>query len=598
VVQGKERYAQLFDPAADYWKGRAVTPEVLKELRSHQEDLARHFQARGQKVKPHDPTRARSDFLAARVWYKRLLDQYPQDPKAAEFRFLMAEALMDAGDTMAAAAEYNQVVADFPAYEKAPEAAYAALLAYQQRSIEVPEAQRADAQRQSVAAAMQLAERFPKHEKAVAALTRAAEDLYRLGEWDRAVATAARVLNADPPADAALRKTALSVTADTHFSQKRFDRAEAAYLALLPLLADPSEERTQAVERIASSIYKQAETARDAGQPLAAADTFLRIGALVPGATVRAAADYDAAAALITAKAWGRAATVLEAFRATHTTSGLLADVDKKLAVVYQNDNRPGEAAAALDRIQARQSETADVRRDAAWLEVALLEQARDPKTAAAYEAYVKQYPQPLDPAMESRRKLADFALAKKDTARREYWLREIIAADAAAGSQRTPRSRQLAAEASLEFARAEAQKATRVALKLPLATSVKAKKEAVEKAIAALTKASDYNVAAVTTAATYELGVLYQDFSKDLLASERPRGQSALVREQYNLLLEEQAFPLEEKAIEWHEANLRRAADGVYSEWIARSLQALAAMAPGKYGKREQTAESYDALR
>jgi TolA-binding protein len=598
VVEEKERYAQLFDPGADYWKGRSATPQVLKDLRSHQEDLARHYQARGQKMKEHDPVKARPDFLSARVWYKRLLEQYPQDPKAAEFRFLMAEALMDAGDTMAAAAEYNQVVADFPGYEKAPEAAYAALLAYQHHSEEVPEAQRAEAQRKSVAAAMQLAERFPKHQKAIAALTRAAEDLYRLGEWDKAVDTAARVLRAEPPAEPALRKTALSVTADTHFSQKRYDKAETAYLALLPLLADPSEERTASVERIAEAIYKQAEAARGAGNLAGAADAFLRIGQKVPTAKVRAAADYDAAAALITVKDWSRAATVLEAFRTTHTSSPLLPDVDKKLAVVYQSGNRPREAAIVLDRIKARETETADTRRDAAWLEVALLEQSKDPKTAAAYEAYVKQYPQPLDPAMESRQKLADFAAAKKDSARRERWLREIIAADAAAGTARTPRSRQLAAEASLEFARAEVQKAQKVALKLPLAQSVKLKKDAVEKAIAQLTAASDYNFAAVTTAATYELGVLYQDFSKALLASERPKRQSAIEREQYDLLLEEQAFPLEEKAIQWHETNLQRVGQGVYTEWVARSLQALAQMAPGKYGKREQTAEAYDELR
>ena len=598
VVEEKERYAKLFDPGAEYWTGRAATPEVLKGLRSHQEDLARHFQARGQKVKPNDPTKARPDFLSARVWYQRLLDQYPQDPKAAEFRFLMAEALMDAGDTMAAAAEYNQVVADFPGYAKAPEAAYAALLAYQQHSVEVPEAERAAAQRKSVAAALQLAERFPKHEKAVAALTRASEDLYRLGEWDRAVATAARVLSANPPADPALRKTALGVTADTHFSQKRFGQAEVAYLELLPLVADPSEERAAMIERIASAIYKQAEAAREAGNQQAAAAAFLRIGQRVPTAKVRVAADYDAAAALIVAKDWTRAASVLEAFRTAHPTSALLPEVDKKLAVVYQGAGKPKEAAAVLDRIKARATETADVRRDAAWLEVALLEQAKDPKTAATYEAYVKQYPQPLDPAMESRQKLADFATAKKDAARRQYWLREIVAADTAAGTNRTPRSRQLAAEAALEFARAETQKAAKAQLKLPLAQSVKAKKEAVERAIAELTKASDYNVASVTTAATYELGVLYQDFSKALLASERPRGQSALVREQYDLLLEEQAFPLEEKAIQWHQTNLQRATQGVYSEWVGKSLQALALMAPGKYGKREQTAEIYDELR
>jgi hypothetical protein len=321
------------------------------------------------------------------------------------------------------------------------------------------------------------------------------------------------------------------------------------------------------------------------------------MGARVPGARIRAAADYDAAAMLIAAQDWGRAATVLEAFRAAHPSSGLLPDVDKKLAVAYQNAGRPKDAAAVLDRIQARASETADVRLEAAWLEVSLLDQARDPKAMAAYEAYVKRYPQPLERALEARQRLADDAGAKGDAARRERWLREIVAADAAAGAARTPRSRQLAAQAALEFARAEARAAGRLPLKLPLAQSVKAKKAAVERAIAQLTAASAYNVAAVTTAATYELGLLYQQFSRSLLESERPRRMSGLEREQYDLLLEEQAFPFEEKAIEWHEANLARAGEGVAGEWIGRSLQALAQLAPGKYGKREQTAEAYDAL-
>ncbi len=592
VVEEKERYAERFDPASDYWRGASPAPDVLKDLRAHQEDLARHYQARGQKTKPFDATRARTDFLAATRWYQRLLAQSPQDPKAPEFRFLAAEALLDAGDTLAAAAEFNRVVADYPAHDKAPEAAYAALLAHQRHAGEVPEAQRDDAQRQSVAAALRLAERFPRHDKALAALTRAAEDLYRLRDWNGAIDTAARVLQAEPAAPVELRRTALGVTADTHYGQQRFAEAETAYLDLLALLPQPSEERTGAIEHAAEAIYKQAEAARDAGDPAAAADAFLRIGQRVPGARIRAAADYDAGAMLIAAQQWGRAASVLEAFRATHATSGLLPDVDKKLAVVYQNDGRPTAAAAVLDRIKARRTETADVRLEAAWLEVSLLDQARDPKAWPAYAAYVKEYPQPLDRAMEARQKLADYAATRKDRAQRERWLREIVAADAGAGEARTPRSRQLAAQAALEFARAEAQKAARLTLKLPLAQSIKLKKAAVERAIAQLTQAGDYNVAEVTTAATYELGLLYQDFGKALMSSERPRRQSALEREQYDVLLSEQAFPFEEQAIRWHDANLQRVAQGVCTEWIVRSLQQLAQMSPGKYGKRELGAE------
>jgi cellulose synthase operon protein C len=249
-----------------------------------------------------------------------------------------------------------------------------------------------------------------------------------------------------------------------------------------------------------------------------------------------------------------------------------------------------------LQRIAARGAETGDSRRDAAWLAVALLEQARDPRAAAQYEAYVKQYPQPLDRAMESRQKLADFAAAKGDTAKRQLWLREIIKADAAAGATRTPRTKQLAAQAQLEFARVDAQQAAKLPLKLPLKQSLPVKKAAMEKAIAALTQAADYGVAEVTTAATYELGLLYQNLSQALLASERPARMGALEREQYDLLLEEQAFPFEEKAIQWHEANMQRVTQGFYTPWIGKSLQALAQLSPGKYGKREQAAEIYDA--
>ena len=590
VVEEKEHYATRFDPAADYWKGRSANAEVLAALRAHQEDLARHYQARGQQLNRSDAAAARKDLDAATRWYRLLLERYPQDPEAAEFRFLLAEALMDAGDRLGAAAEYDRVVADHPAYPKAPEAAYAALLARQRHAAEAPEAQRAEAQRKSVAAALQLAERFPRHDKAAAALTRAAEDLYALKDWDAAVSVAARVLALDPPAPVELRRTALGVTADAHFSRQRFDRAEAAYLELLALLTEP-EARVPAAERLAESIYRQAEAARDAGDARAAADAFLRIGQLAPAAKIRAAAEYDAGALLVAAQDWTRAAAVLEAFRAAHAGSGLLPDVDKKLATIYQNAGKPVEAAAVLGRIKARATETAEVRLEAAWLEVSLLEQARDPRTWPAYADYVKQYPQPLDRAMEARHKLAEAAAARADAARHQHWLREIVAADAAAGAARTPRSRQLAAEATLEFARAEARKASAIELKQPLAQSVKARKQAVEGALAQLTAASDYNVAAVTTAATWELGRLYEDFSRALRESERPRRLSALEREQYDLLLEEQVFPFEEKAIAWHDANLQRTAQGIYDEWVGRSLQALAQLAPGKYGKREQQA-------
>ena len=77
-----------------------------------------------------------------------------------------------------------------------------------------------------------------------------------------------------------------------------------------------------------------------------------------------------------------------------------------------------------------------------------------------------------------------------------------------------------------------------------------------------------------------------------------RPKKLSELELEQYNLLLEEQANPFEEKAIQTYENNLRRIGQGVYDEWIARSLQQLVVMAPAKYEKREQGQDRYESLK
>jgi len=108
---------------------------------------------------------------------------------------------------------------------------------------------------------------------------------------------------------------------------------------------------------------------------------------------------------------------------------------------------------------------------------------------------------------------------------------------------------------------------------------------------------AAAYGVAEVTTAATYRLGEVYQQFSKDLMASERPRNLDEAAMEQYVLLLEEQTFPFEEKAIELYKANATRAADGVYDEWVQQSFAALATLLPARYAKTERSENVVTAL-
>ena len=81
------------------------------------------------------------------------------------------------------------------------------------------------------------------------------------------------------------------------------------------------------------------------------------------------------------------------------------------------------------------------------------------------------------------------------------------------------------------------------------------------------------------------------------LSESERPGDLDAEALDQYELLLEEQAFPFEEKAIDLYKANTGRAADGVFDEWVRRSFVRLAGLMPARYAKVERSEDVVTAL-
>jgi len=110
------------------------------------------------------------------------------------------------------------------------------------------------------------------------------------------------------------------------------------------------------------------------------------------------------------------------------------------------------------------------------------------------------------------------------------------------------------------------------------------------EEALKAYAVATDYGVAEISTEATFKIASIYRDFGKSLMSSERPAKLNKAEREQYDVLLEEQAFPFEEKAIEIHEVNAQRSTAGLYDQWVKNSFGALRELKPVRYGKTERS--------
>ena len=135
------------------------------------------------------------------------------------------------------------------------------------------------------------------------------------------------------------------------------------------------------------------------------------------------------------------------------------------------------------------------------------------------------------------------------------------------------------------------------VQLTQPLAESMKLKRSLMEDVIEAYTDAADYGVAEVTTESTFRLAQVYESFADDVMESERPGDLDADALEQYELLLEEQVFPIEEKAIELYKANTDRTADGIWDDWVERSFNRLAGLLPARYAKLERSEDVVTAL-
>jgi hypothetical protein len=105
---------------------------------------------------------------------------------------------------------------------------------------------------------------------------------------------------------------------------------------------------------------------------------------------------------------------------------------------------------------------------------------------------------------------------------------------------------------------------------------------------MAAFEQLVDYEVADVTAAATFYLAEIYFEFSAALLDSERPAGLSEAEKVDYEMVIEEEAYPFEERAIGVHEENFELLSVGVYNPWVQKSLDRLAVLMPGRYAKNE----------
>jgi cellulose synthase operon protein C len=588
VLESKREFAAKYGLQAEYWRHNKPedSPEALDYLKANLKDLATHYHAEYQSTQDGDQKLA--NYHEALRWYGDYLKSFPTDAEAPAINYRVADLLFENKDFGEAAKQYERTAYEYPTHSQSAAAGYAAVYAYRQQLKDAGKEQLASVKRATIASSLKFADTFPDHEQAAAVLGAAADDLYEMKDYHAAIDSAQRVVDKYPNAELPIRHSAWIVVAHGSFELAEYVQAEHAYAQVLTLTPEGDESRAAFVDNFAASIYKQGELARDAKDYRAAADHFLRIRVAAPASTIRATAEYDAGAALIALQDWKSAAEVLEAFRSAYPEHKMHGEATNLIARAYRESGQLSRAAGEYDRL-ASESQDPALRGEALLAAGDLYQQSNtNDKALDAYQRYLNEFPRPVEAALETRFKISEIYKTTHDEPLYQKELAEIVRIDAAAGPERTSRTRTLAARSALVLAEQLYRDFVAVKLRQPFEASLKEKQQRMDTSIDAMNRLVEYEIADVTAAATYYMAETYFDFSRSLKESERPTDLQAADLEKYETDLDETAFPFEEKAIKVHEKNMELLHAGVLDEWTEKSLSRLTELMPGRYAKNE----------
>lgn len=605
VVDAKKRFALGYALDTAYWQTFRPddAPEIVAALKSNLEDLATHYHALYQD--PERPEEKPLHFEESVRWYRGYLASFPAETETPALHYRLADLHLENTDWAIAATEYEHTAYDYPGHPRSSDAGYAAIFAHREHEKSLlasalstapapptsdplkPEAtEREQVQRAAIASTLRFVEAFPEHEHAANVLGAAVDDLFALSEYARAITVGHQLIESYPQASPEVRRGAWTVVAHASFETEAYVEAELAYLQVLPLVLDNPKRSTEISNNLAASIYKQGEIARAAEDHRGASEHFLRIAEAAPNSEIRPIAAFDAGASLIAISDWTAAAGVLETFRDQFPTHELSAKSTQQLAFVYREDAQLTRAAAEYERVSLEATDT-QLRRESLLLAAELYEEAQSfDASLGAYQKFVTQFTEPIEPAVVARSKMVTLYQKTGNETDRRRMLREIVEIDRRAGDARTDLVRVHAGRAALTLSEDDFERFAEIELTLPFDQSLETKKERMDVALATFGRLLDYEVGEITAASTFHIAQIYGEFSRALLESERPTGLSSSDLDEYEMVLEEEAYPFEEKSIEVHEKNLELMGSGVYNTWIERSLAELAEVMPGRYAK------------
>lgn len=621
-------YAEKLRFVDTYGKGRAFwhkhTAEALEYTREQLEWLVpelanfHYVKAQTELKKQKNKSAAIQNYQLAARFYAEFIDTFPKHIDVANNYFLLGESYLQLKQWALAINSFNHAAYDYETFTKASEAGYAAILAYAQYAKTWPkigEYKGSSSQSNMGARSTEIDTlkfdqqqnrlRFVTHhyndKRAIDVLFIATSSDFEAQSYEEAINHAQQlldwssVLRADKklkhiyvPNKSLLTEASL-IKAHSLYALDRYKFAELGYAASLKLLSTRDKRRQGVIENLAACVFAQAEALLESGKKGAAIQEFLRVGLVAPKSKLRASAEYDAANYLLELKRWPEMISILTDFRKRYPLHKFIHTLPAKLALAYR-ETEQWELAAAELKTMYKNAQPGKEKQDTLYIIAELYDKAENKKQALlSYRSYANTYPLPVDTYMEAAHRLAVLYEQTQQPLKRRFWLAKQMKTVDRSADKADDRMRYLAASASAVLANDAFISYKSIKLKLPLNVTMVKKTKALDNAIKAYQKTASYGVSTFSTEAGFRIADIYAQLSVDLMASDRPSGLNELELEQYDILLEEQAYPFEDSAIDIHAQNVSRSWSGIYDEWVKNSFKELKKLLPGRYDKEEE---------
>jgi tetratricopeptide (TPR) repeat protein len=551
-------------------------------------NLATEAQARGQKES------SENYYRRAIERYNSFLSKFPKSANAGKAQYYQAECYYETKDFANAADAYQKVVTNFPDSEFKADAAYNRILAHfeelkaapasdtttfvlanflgtsETKSLRVPNS----VYPKALTACNDFIKLLPTSDKRPDILMKYGESLFGIGQYAMAQQVYTKITS-DLPAchfvvQAHLLNAQCAIQAEQYLEAEKWART------VVEKFPDSTRQVERAKRLINSAKFKLAEGFKKRGDFSVAAQAFDNIATTSTDTTiaelslVEAALQYEQAgdkekAIELYEKLYYKfpgSSRVDEAlFKAATLCEGLnnwTRAAQNYLALVSVHEHSPYAAKAVFASAQCYEN--------AALLENAL-------KT---YDRYLAAYQ--TDPAqyLEALCRAGEICYKRKDYAQASAYFQRTIERYRSYVGESQPVDVYMPAQAQFLLGEIRFENYRQVNLEPPLDRNLQRKQTLFNEVLTAYKDAAAYQVADWTTAASYRIGSVFEEFARFFWESPRQQIAGELLAK-YEEQLQQKIRPFKEKALAAYQANVKQAEENsISNDWVEQSRQRI----------------------